>query len=249
MRYRSRKSQLTRWGGPGVWLGPLALLLVMTFAPATARAEDDEKSIWNIDKRMFDELIYSFGLTKKPKLDDQIDYHERPRLTVPSGQELPAPKAVNPALARQQKPKPKRNVQEFDPDEFTNPIAPHELRASSGAGAPNRAAGSPTDPSRPGQLGSSIDEPLDPMPPSRLGSSGGFFGLFSGGNSSAGNSSGASEQREQSSAAEPPRRSLIDPPPGYQVRSPNQTYGDGSTARAGNSRPKADHAVGEDQGL
>jgi hypothetical protein len=229
----------------------------MTFAPATARAEDDEKSIWNLDKRIMEEVLFSFGLTKRPKLDDQIDYHERPRLTVPSGQELPAPKAVDPAVARrQQKPKPKQNVQEFDPDEFTNPIAPRELRASSGAGAPNRAGGSPTDAARPSQPGGSIDEPLDPLPPSRLGSSGGFFGLFSGGNSSAGNSSGAnssgaSEQREQSSAsaAEPPRRSLIDPPPGYQVRSANQPYGDGTTARAGNSRPKVDHAVGSDQGL
>lgn len=223
----------------------------MTFAPATARAEDDEKSIWNLDKRMFDELIYSFGLTKKPKLDDQIDYHERPRLTVPSGAELPAPKAVNPAVARQEKPKPKLNQREFDPDEFTNPMTPHELRASSGAGAPNRAGGSPTDPGPPSQLGSSIDEPLDPLPPSRLGGSGGFFGWFSGGNSSADNSSAANEPREQSpaSAAEPPRRSLIDPPPGYQVRSPNQPYGDGTTARAGNTRPKVDHAVGGDQGL
>src|SRR5215471_10465579 len=172
MRYRSRKSQpaRTRWGGPCAWLGPLALLLVMTFAPVTARAEDDdEKSIWNWDKRFFNELIYSFGLTKKPKLDQQIDYHERPRLTVPPGHELPAPQAVDPTVARRQE-KPKRNLREPDPDEFTNPIAPHELRANRGAGAPNRAAGSddPTDPQRPSQLGSSSAE-FNPLRPSQLG--------------------------------------------------------------------------------
>jgi hypothetical protein len=230
----------------------------MTFAPATARAEDDEeKSIWNLDKRIMEEVLYSFGLTKRPKLDQQIDYHERPRLTLPPGRELPAPQAVDPAAARRQE-KPKLNQKEFDPEEFTNPIAPRELRASSGAGAPKRAGGSadPTDPLRPSQLGSSSADSTDPLPPSQLGSSGGFFGLFSGskssaGNSSAGNSSGANEQQEQSSAsgAEPPRRSLIAPPPGYLTPSPTQPYGGAQRVGASRATKPTDHALGGDEGL
>ena len=201
----------------------------MIFAPATARAEDDEKSIWNLDQRILDEVLYSFGLTKKPKLDQQIDYQERPRLTVPSDHELPAPKAVDPkTVSRQQKPK--TDWRDHDSDEFSNPIRPSQLRANNAAaGSSPRVDGSP--------------EPTDnPLPPSQLGSPGGFFGLFSGGN----------QQREAQTAAptptgEPPRRRLIDPPPGYQLPSPGQPYGG---ARVGSAAPKpTDHALGNDQGL
>jgi len=201
----------------------------MTFACATARAEDDdEKSIWNWDKRFFDELIYSFGLTKKPKLDQQIDYHERPRLTVPPDHELPAPKAVDPKTVRQQKPK--TDWRDHDSDEFTDPLRPSQLRARSAAPASSpRVDGNP--------------EPTDnPLPPSQLGSPSGFFGLFSGGN----------QRREAQTAApapasEPPRRSLIDPPAGYQAPSPVQPYG-GTRVGSGGPKP-TDHALGDDQGL
>jgi len=206
--------------------------LVVTFACATARAEDDDdKSIWNLDKRIFDEVIYSFGLTKKPKLDEQIDYHERPRLTVPSDHELPAPKTVDPKTVRQQKPK--TDWRDHDSDAFTDPIRPSQLRANSAAAGSSNAAG----------WGRSADS-TDPLRPSQLGSPGGFFGLFSGGN----------QRREAEATApaptptgEPPRRSLIDPPPGYQAPSPSQPYGG---ARVGSTGPKpTDHALGDDQGL
>ena len=240
MRYRSRKSQLarTRRGGPCAWLGPLTLLLVVTFVPAAARAEDDDdKSIWNLDKRIFDEVIYSFGLTKKPKLDDQIGYQERPRLMVPSDHELPAPKAVDPKTVRQQKPK--TDWRDHDSDAFTDPLRPSQLRAKSAAAGSSNAAAS----SNAAGSGRSADS-TDPLPPSQLGSPGGFFGLFSGGN----------QRRDAQAAApapapasEPPRRSLIDPPAGYQAASPSQPYGG---ARVGSTGPKpTDHALGSDQGF
>ena len=147
MRYRSRKSQLarTRWGGPCAWLGPLTLLLVVTFVPAAARAEDDDdKSIWNLDKRIFDEVIYSFGLTKKPKLDDQIGYQERPRLMVPSDHELPAPKAVDPKTVRQQKPK--TDWRDHDSDAFTDPLRPSQSDGGPAVGRRRAAAGSRSPP-------------------------------------------------------------------------------------------------------
>jgi hypothetical protein len=228
MRHRPTKAQFSRIVGPSTCLGALALALV-TFAPAAARAEDDEdKSIWNLDKRIINEVLYSFGLTKKPHLDQQIDYQERPRLTVPSDHQLPAPQAVAPKTVRRQQ-KPKADWRQHDPDEFTNPIHPGELRANSAAVSSG--------------AGSNFD-PTDPLRPSQLGSSGGFFGLFSGG----------SERREVQAAAaapaptgEPPRRNLIDPPPGYQVPSPTQPYGG---TRAGSAKPKpTDHALGDDQGL
>jgi len=228
-RARTSRPPKTKHASLSRCLAAFGFVAIVSLAPVTARAEDDdEKSIWNLDKRFIDEVIYSFGLTKKPKLDQQIDHQERPRLTVPPDRQLPAPAAVDPNLVRRQQ-KPKTDWREHDSDELFNPIHPSELRANSvAAAAPNRVGGDA--------------DPTDPLRPSQLGSPGGLFGgLFSG---------GKQQPQQQASAptSEPPRRRLVDPPPGYQVPSPDQPYG--GAARAGNNRPQpADHAVGDDQGL
>jgi hypothetical protein len=225
--------------GPVGWSGALGLVVLMGLAPGIARAEDDQSSVWNLDKKIIYEVLRSFSLTPKRTLEDQFGYHERPPLVVPPSRGLPAPQtaaaAHDPnwpveAHASQEAPKKRKTPQAIDPDEFTNPLPPSELRSAAASSAATNA------PSRP----ASDVEMTDNLRPSQLGSPGGFFGSLFGGN----NGRQEEQQPEQQAqvgalASEPPRTRLVDPPAGYLTPSPSQPYG---TARPANyGRPTTRH--------
>jgi hypothetical protein len=223
--------------GPVAWPAALGLVAIIGLAPGIARAEDDQSSIWNLDKKIIYEVLRSFNMTPKRHLDDQIEYHERSPLVVPSSRVPPEPQA-SPAVrapnwpveadandSRQATEKRTRHRQDFDPDQFTNPLRPSEL-GSAAAGAPSRSAAGEAD-------------MTDTMRPSQLGSPGGLFGGLFGGNS------GRQEQQVGTLAAEPPRARLVDPPAGYRTPSPTQPYGTTPRANAGKPTKHEDLAVGD----
>jgi hypothetical protein len=228
MKYGERAS--IKRTGPVAW--PAALgLVVLGLAPGIARAEDDQSSIWNLDKKIIYEVLRSFDMTPKRHLDDQIEYHERSPLVVPSSRVPPPPQAsaavrnpnwpVEADVSREAAKKRTTNRQDFDPDQFTSPLRPSELGGAA-AGAPSRSAGD-------ADMG-------DTMRPSQLGSPGGLFG---------GNNGRQEQQQVGTLAAEPPRTRLIEPPAGYQTPSPNQPYGITPPANYGKPTKHEDLAVGD----
>jgi hypothetical protein len=217
--------------GPIAWPGALGLIVLISLAPGIARAEDDQNSMWSLDKKIIYEVLRSFGMTPKRTLEDQFEFPERPPLVVPPSRVPPPPASpavrVEADAVREAAKKRTANRQDIDPDQFTNPLRPRELGgAAAAAPAPSRPAGEA--------------DMTDTMRPSQLGSSGGIFGGLFGGNNR------RQEQPVGTFAAEPPRTRLIDPPAGYQTPSPNQPYGGTSPAKP---TKHADHAVGEDVGL
>ena len=204
--------------GPVVWPGALGLIVLIGLAPGTARAEDDQSGIWNLDKKVIYEVLRSFGMTPKRTLEDQIDYHEHPPLVVPPSRVLPAPQTtsavrdpnwpVEADVGREAAKKRTANHQDFDPDQFSNPLRPSDL-AGSAAAVPSGSAGAAGM--------------TDTMPPSQLGSPGGLFGSLFGGSNGGNNAQQPPQQQQVGTAAAepPPRTRLIDPPPGYQTPSPN----------------------------
>jgi hypothetical protein len=233
--------------GPLAWPAALGLVALMSFAPGIARAEDDQDSLWSVDKKVIYEVLRSFGMTPKRTLEDQIDTRERAPLVVPASRVPPPPQTAAardpnwPAEATAGREAVKKRAaarKDIDPDQFTNPMRPSELAiAGSGAGA---AADTHS-------LSAGNAAMTDTMQPSRLGNSGGLFGGLFGG------SNGRQEQQQQQQVdaitAEPPRTRLIDPPAGYQTPSPSQPYGTAPSANSGKRTKPADHAVGEDVGL
>jgi hypothetical protein len=222
--------------GPVAWPGALGLIVLIGLAPGIARAEDDQSSLWSLDKKIIYEVLRSFGMTPKRTLEDQIEFHDRPALVVPQSRVPPPPQAppavrVEADAGREAAKKRTANRQDLDPDQFTNPLRPSELGgAATAAPAPSRPAGEA--------------DMTDTMRPSQLGSSGGIFGGLLGGNNR------RQEQRQVGTlAAEPPRTRLIDPPAGYQTPSPNQPYGNAPPGNYGKPTKHADHAVGDDVGL
>jgi hypothetical protein len=234
--------------GPLAWPGALGLIVLMSLVPGIARAEDDQNSMWSLDKKIIYEVLRSFGMTPKRTLEDQIDTRERAPLVVPASRVPPPPQTapavrdpnwpVEADVSREAVKKRTANRKDLDPDQFTNPLRPSELaiaRADAGAaaGAPSRSA--------------SDAAMTDTMRPSQLGSSSGLFGGLFGGNS--GRQDRQEQQQVDTSAAEPPRTRLIDPPAGYQTPSPSQPYGTVPPANNGKPTKPADHALGEDVGL
>jgi hypothetical protein len=231
---------------PIAWPGALGLVVLMSLAPGAARAEDDQSSLWSVDKKVIYEVLRSFGMTPKRTLEDQIDTRERAPLVVPASRVPPPPQAAAardpnwPAEAdvgREAVKKRTASRKDIDPDQFTNPLRPSELAiAGAGAGAAADAR----------SLSAGDAAMTDTMRPSQLGNSGGIFGGLFGGNSAR-----QEPQQQQVGAitAEPPRTRLIDPPAGYQTPSPSQPYGTAPSANSGKRAKPADHAVGEDVGL
>ncbi len=225
--------------GRVAWPGALGLIVFMSLAPGIARAEDDDlNSIWNLDKKIIYEVLRSFNMTPKRHLDEQIEYHERSPLVVPQSRVPPAPQTAAAVRdpnwpvdadvnqSRQAAEKRTRRRQDFDPDEFTNPLPPSELRGAAAA-APNRSTGAAAD-------------MTDTLRPSQLGSPGGLFGGLFGGNSS------RQEQQVGTLAAEPPRTRLVEPPAGYRTPSPGQPYGVTQPAGYGKPTKHEDLAVGDE---
>jgi hypothetical protein len=237
MEYGRAKRVLIKRIGLVAWLGALGLIVLTSLTPGAARAEEDEDRVWSFDKRLFSWMFS--GLGPRHRADDPYVYRERPPLVVPPGRVLPPPQAssavrdpnwpVDPDINRRRDAAEKRKAarQDFDPEQFTNPLRPSELGGGSAValGDPNRPA--------------SDADMTDAMRPSQLDSRGGLFGTLFGG------TNGRQEQQVGTIASEPPRRSLTDPPVGYQAPSTHQPYGTSPWGGYGKPTKPEDHAVGD----
>jgi len=204
-----------------------ALVLFASCTHGVAYAADDEdNSMWNLDRRIFDNFLQSLGL--KNAYEKEIEYRERSPLVVPPSRNLPKPESAaarNPAWpsdpdvkrrADTAKRKREEAYSSFDPDRDAAPLSPSELRK--GRTATNGSAGT---------------EEKELRNPSDLGYKGGLWNFFSPGKN---DDVGTFTQ-------EPPRTSLIAPPSGYQTPSPAQPYGL-SKPRPEKMQP-ADRATGD----
>jgi len=185
----------------------LGLAVFATCAQGVAYAADDEDSMWNLDRRIFDSFLQSLGL--KNAYEKEIEYRERSPLVVPPSRSLPKPEAAgarspawpsDPDVKRRAdtaKRKREEAYSSFDPDRDAAPLSPSELRK--GRSATNGSAGT---------------EDKELRNPSDLGYKGGLWNFFSGRNDDV-----------STFTQEPPRTSLIAPPAGYQTPSRAQPYG------------------------
>jgi len=199
--------------------GILGLAVVAVCAHGSARAEDEEAaSIWNLDKRIYRNLIYGLGF--RDSSEQAIEYRERSPLVVPPTRTLPPPQANasarNPAWPkdpdlqrREVKKKAAVSLDTRDPIErFGAIIPPSELNRNAPARRPNT------------QTGANVDDSYAAALPSQLGYLGGAFNWF-------GSGFGLITPDEEVGAfqQEPPRTSLTAPPIGYQTPSPAQPFG------------------------
>jgi hypothetical protein len=208
--------------GPVAWPGALALIVLMGLAPGIARAEDDQTRLWNQDKKIYEVF---FGSTPKPTLEDRSENQGRPPLVVPPSPGLPPPQTSAPArypnrpaeapASRQAADKRKR-PQAINPDQFTNPMPPSELR---GAAAGSPATNAPNPPA------SDVEMTDNPWP-SQLASPGGFFSMLLGGNNDP-------QEEEQPQLQQP--QSQLQQQPALQPQPPPQT----SAAARDPNRPVA----------
>jgi len=196
----------------------LGLAIMTAFHAGAARAaDDDDDSIWNIDRKIFRGIMNGLGF-KSPN-EAEIEYRERAPLVVPPNRGLPPPRveAAKPDPAWPKDPDVTRRAQiaakkkdksSGDPQTWMDPVSPSKLGPSGG-----RVAGPGVDKSR-----GDRDEDGNPVQPHDLGY---FGGLFSWG------SLGFGRGKEEigTFTREPPRASLTDPPAGYQTPSGAQPYG------------------------
>jgi hypothetical protein len=205
------------------WVGVLGLVALTAFAPGSARAADDDEdnSIWNLDKRIINGFAKGLGLQRGDT--PGIDYRERSPLVVPPSRDLPPPETtgttrsaawpVDPDVKRQQDRAAKKNLnrRSWDEDAENRALLPSELNKP-GTGRPGAA-----NPS-----GDAADADGKNYKPSDLGY---FGGLFSG--QAFGFGIGGPKEEYGTFNKEPPRTSLTAPPVGYQTPSGQQPYGVG----------------------
>jgi hypothetical protein len=191
---------------------------VLASAPASVRAqEEDEKSIWNLDQRIYRGVLDSLGVRTNK---DDIDYRERSPLVLPPGRELPAPQAaapppkawpVDPDVKRRREAAKKKYDARFSREEHRGEIlAPSELGDRPGGAAPGAGPGGPS--------AADARESGNSVLPSSLGYVGGLF-------SWSGFGFGTKKEESVTFTKEPERSTLIEPPPGYQTPSAAQPYG------------------------
>jgi hypothetical protein len=204
----------------GGLLGCAAIALV---APSGARAAEDEDapSIWNLDKRIYRNVLYGLGF--RDSSEQAIEYRERSPLVVPPSRSLPAPQANASARSNPAWPKDpdvtRRETKRKNPtwtpgdnrdaiEKFGTIISPSEL--NKGVPTPRQST----------QKTGTVDDSYAPVAPSELGYFGGAWSYLTSG-------FGLMEPTQEVGTFknEPPRTSLIAPPPGYQTPSPAQPYG------------------------
>jgi hypothetical protein len=237
MRHISRTKRLRQ----AAWVCSLGIVILAACAPGSARAQDDddENSIWNLDKRMFHSLMGAIGL--KDGSEPGIDYRERSPLVVPPTNNLPPPQAartphdpdwpVDPDQKRRREAaRAKKNTPIYDSDYNERSLLPSELDPPK-----VRAARRGMKESTSTAPDSSDDHKLMP---SQLGYFGGLF-------SWTGLGFGANKNEVGTFTHEPPRTSLSEPPSGYQTPSPAQPYGVTKRIEKGKAANPMDHAVGE----
>jgi hypothetical protein len=215
-----------------LFTGALGLVALVSVAGSAARAADDEeeKSIWNLDKRIFRSIATGLGLQGAD--DEDIQYRERSPLVLPPKRELPAPESVatekNPAWPvdpdvkqRQEATAKRKTGGEYDrTNEYRN-LMPSEIDRGRSAGS-----GKPAETDADGKV----------LKPSQLGYFGGLF--------SSGLGFGGPKEEVGTFRAEPPRTSLTAPPTGYQTPSAAAPYGVTKRLEPGKARKAEDIPVG-----
>jgi hypothetical protein len=197
------------------WVGLFGLAVFAVGAPSTARAQDDEDSIWNLNERLMKNFMGALGLQNGS--EDGIDYRERSPLVVPPTRDLPPPEAnatahgpawpVDPDQKRRHDARTRTRTYLTGTNEDSRPLTPSELNPASVQAARRRG----------GEVSSGGNEKQ--MLPSELGYVGGLFSLK-------GLGFGGSQKDEVATfKQEPARGSLSDPPAGYQTPSPTEPYG------------------------
>jgi len=204
------------------WTGVVGLVALTALAPGSARAQaddDDENSVWNIDKRIINGFAKGLGLQRGDT--PGIDYRERSPLVVPPSRDLPPPEAagagrsaawpVDPDVKRREDVAARKKLDKrgWDEDRENRSLLPSEL-------GPTGTVRGAAKPAKPGSDPAEADGKN--FQPSELGY---FGGLFSG------SAFGFGGQKEEygTFTKEPPRQALTLPPVGYQTPSPAQPYG------------------------
>jgi hypothetical protein len=216
-------------GALSLALGAAALTL-----PAPARAADDSAPL---DSRILDGILKGIGLKRGD--EPGINYQERAPLVIPPNRDLPPPEKVdaavtnNPAwpndpdIARRRAEAERerhRNVQ-AEVDREQNPLRPDELAPGAKYEKPVRQQAA----TRPAADSPDITGRYR-LTPKELGTKDLFSRMFSHG-----------EDHEVGRfTGEPQRTELTQPPPGYQVPSPDQPYGLGKET----VKPKATDYLG-----
>jgi hypothetical protein len=201
----------------------LALGAAMLTLPVPVRAADDDVPL---DSKILRGILEGIGLERNGA---SINYQERAPLVIPSSKDLPPPQKADSAIANnpawpkdpdvarrkaEEKRERTRNITE-EIERDSKPLSPDQL-------APG-ARGQRTATRQDGAVSESIG-PLDArnrLTPKQLGTKSGLFDNIFG-------HKGDGESAKFTS--EPARTSLTDPPPGYQVPSPDQPYGLGKAA-------------------
>lgn len=191
----------------------LAFGLALLALPAPARAADDDVPI---DTKIIRGFLETLGL--KQDGEAMINYEERAPLVLPPGHDLPPPEkadaaARNPAwpndpdITRRKAQialEKNRNVSEERERESTH-LLPDEL-----------APGAKSNPRLARRKSNAPGAGEEKLSPSQLGYTGNLFSTMF---------SGKDNSNVATFTGEKPRVSLTDPPPGYQVPSPDQPYG------------------------
>jgi hypothetical protein len=208
----------------------VALGAAVLTLPTLARAGDDENVPF--DTKIVRSIMEGLGL--KSGREAEIDYQERAPLVIPPNTDLPAPQnpgaavANNPAwpkdpdVARaklEEKQEKNRDIQ-AEIEREQNPLPPDQLGPGAKGRKVVRRGPQADDPS-----GNNDGDGHYRLSPSSLGYHGGLLGIFG----------GKDDTASAAFTGEPKRTSLTDPPPGYQVPSPDQPYGLGKSTAA----PKA----------
>lgn len=198
------------------WVGMLGLTVVVTCAPGSARAQDDEESsIWNLNERVVKSFMGALGL--RDGSEPGLDYRERSPLVVPPSRNLPPPETTaapaNPAWPadpdQQRRGAARTKSKKFltGTNEDSRALTRSELDPAGAAAARRR-----------GSSGTGAGGNDHQMLPSELGYGGGLFSLKALGFGSGTDEVGTFKQ-------EPPRTNLSAPPSGYQTPSPTEPYG------------------------
>jgi hypothetical protein len=220
----------------------LGLVVLALFAHGSARAqEDNDDSIWNVDKRFYKGFMKALGL--KGQNDQEINYRERSPLVVPPSRDLPPPQPagvrpndpawpVDPDQKRRRdaEARSKKAQASYDPLYEGRNLTPSELNAGRGTTGSTSSTSTATNTQGQNPEGRSLL-------PSQLGYVGGLFSW---------SALGVGGQKEEvgTFTKEPPRSSLVAPPPGYQTPSPTEKYGLSARTERSKTVP-LDPAVGK----
>jgi hypothetical protein len=225
MRITGRKTRFSLNAALGLTLG-LALVAAIATLPGPARAEDDSVPI---DTKILRGVLHSLGL-KRPG-EGEITYRERAPLVIPPDKDLPPPQAPGAAVANNPAwPKDpdiaRAKIGSYEDKNYgtteqmeheENALSPAELTPGAGRwGTTRRTAHA-------GSSASSTDPEHSRLMPDQLGFKGTLFGTMFG---------AKDDPDSVRFTGEPARTSLTEPPPGYQVPSPDQPYGLGKEATA-----------------